>query len=84
MVRYADDFVCCFENETEAREFFTKLIERLKKFNLEIEINKSKVIRFGRNVGEDRKTFDFLRLTLINGKSRKGKYQLIRRTSKRR
>lgn len=82
MVRYADDFVCCFENETEAKEFFTKLIERLKKFNLEIEVNKSKIIRFGRNAGEDRKTFDFLGFTFINGKSRNGKYQLIRRTSK--
>lgn len=82
MVRYADDFVCCFEHEAEAKEFFTKLIERLKKFNLEIEVNKSKIIRFGRNAGEDKKTFDFLGFTFINGKSRKGGYQLIRRTSK--
>lgn len=82
MVRYTDDFVCCFENEVEARELFTKLIERLKKFNLEIKVNNSKIIRFGRKAGEDRKIFDFLGFTFINGKSRKGKYQLIRRTSK--
>ena len=82
MVRYTDDFVCCFENEVVARELFTKLIERLKKFNLEIKVNNSKIIRFGRKAGEDREIFDFLGFTFINGKSRKGKYQLIRRTSK--
>lgn len=82
MVRYADDFVCCFEKEAEAVEFFNKLIERLKKFNLEIEVKKSKIIGFGRNAGADKKTFDFLGFTFINGVSRKGGYQVIRRTSK--
>lgn len=57
MVRYADDFVCCFEYETEAKEFFDKLQERLAKFKLEIEVNKSKIIRFGRNAGDDKGTF---------------------------
>lgn len=32
IVRYADDFVCCFEKEEEAKEFFEKLKERLAKF----------------------------------------------------
>ncbi len=82
MVRYADDFVCCFEYEAEAQEFFKKLAERLKKFNLEIEESKSKIIRFGRNAGEQKGTFDFLGFSFINGVSRKGKYQIIRRTSK--
>ncbi len=84
MVRYADDFVCCFEFEEEAQEFFTKLVERLKKFNLEIEVSKSKIIKFGRNAGADKGTFDFLGFTFINGRDRKGKYQIIRRTSNKR
>lgn len=74
--------MCCFEKEAEAVEFFNKLIERLKKFNLEIEVKKSKIIGFGRNAGADKKTFDFLGFTFINGVSRKGGYQVIRRTSK--
>ena len=82
MLRYADDFVCCFEYEAEAREFFEKLAERLKKFNLEIEESKSKIIRFGRNAGEQKGTFDFLGFSFINEVSRKGKYQIIKRTSK--
>ena len=32
IVRYADDFVCCFEKEEEARDFYEKLKERLAKF----------------------------------------------------
>lgn len=32
IVRYADDFVCCFEKEEEAKEFYEKLKARLNKF----------------------------------------------------
>ena len=32
--------------------------------------------------GKDKKTYDFLGFTFINGVSRKGGYQIIRRTSK--
>ena len=32
LIRYADDFVCCFEKEEEARDFYEKLKERLAKF----------------------------------------------------
>lgn len=31
LVRYADDFVCMFQYEKEAQEFYKLLIERLKK-----------------------------------------------------
>ncbi|MGC8708666.1 MAG: reverse transcriptase domain-containing protein [Athalassotoga sp.] len=36
MVRYADDFICSFQYKEEAEIFYNELIERLKKFNLEI------------------------------------------------
>lgn len=49
MVRYQDDFVCCFEYEAEAKVLFKRLQERLAKFKLEIEVNKSKIVRFRRN-----------------------------------
>ena len=49
IVRYADDFVCCFEYEQEAKVFYNTLIERLKEFNLEIAEEKTKIIRFGKN-----------------------------------
>ena len=44
MVRYADDFVCLFQYENEARKFYQLLIERLKKFGLEIAEDKSRIL----------------------------------------
>lgn len=82
MAHYADDFVCCFEYKAEAQEFFVKLQERLAKFKLEIEVNKSKIIRFGRYAGEGKGTFDFLGFTFISGTDRKGRYRTIKLTSK--
>ncbi|MCM2535250.1 reverse transcriptase domain-containing protein [Neobacillus pocheonensis] len=47
-MRYADDFVCCFQSKSEAQQFFHSLKLRLKKFNLEIAEDKTKIIPFGR------------------------------------
>ena len=66
-----------FEYKAEAQEFFVKLQERLAKFKLEIEVNKSKIIRFGRYAGEGKGTFDFLGFTFISGTDRKGRYRTI-------
>ena len=51
MVRYADDFVCLFQYENEAQKFYRLLIERLKKFGLEIAEDKSRILPFGRYKG---------------------------------
>ncbi len=67
IVRYADDFVCCFQYKSEAEEFYKDLITRLMKFGLEIEQSKTKIIEFGRFAERDRnlkgegkpETFDF-------------------------
>ena len=81
MVRYADDVVFCFENEGDARGFYEALKERLKKFNLELSEEKSKIIKFGRNAGDDAGKFDFLGFTHITAKSRKGAFCVKRITS---
>lgn len=89
MVRFADDFVCCFEHKEDAERFYTALIERLKKFKLEIAEEKTKIIRFGRraeveckNLGLKKpQTFDFLGFTHIWGKGKSGKFRLMRKTS---
>lgn len=81
LVRYADDFVCMFQYEKEAQEFYKLLIERLRKFNLEIAEDKSRILPFGRYKGT-KENFDFLGFTHINGKSHLGKYCVIHRTSK--
>ena len=80
MIRYADDFVCCFELEDDAHKFYNDLKERLAKFNLTIHETKSKVIPFGKNT-TSKETFDFLGFTHTNGVNRKGYYKLVHHTS---
>ncbi|WP_315079829.1 reverse transcriptase domain-containing protein [uncultured Clostridium sp.] len=71
LVRYCDDFVCCFQYKWEAEKFYKELIERFKKFGLELALEKTKILEFGRFAKENRKrmgldkpeTFDFLGFT---------------------
>ena len=80
LIRYADDFVCCFEREEDARMFYGELKGRLNKFDLELAEDKSRIIPFGNN--DSKETFDFLGFTHKNGISRKGNYKLVHYTSK--
>lgn len=80
LVRYADDFVVCFENENDAKWFYEELIERLAKFELEIETNKSRIFPFGRN-SNTKDNFDFLGFNIYNSKSRNGYYMVGYKTS---
>lgn len=56
MVRYADDFVCCFQYEDEAKAFYNALGIRLAKFNLELAEEKSNIIFFGKEAYLARKS----------------------------
>ena len=56
IVIYADDYICCFQYKEEAEYFYNKLLPaRLKKFNLELEPNKTRLIEFGRFAEENAK-----------------------------
>ena len=81
MVRYADDFVCLFQYENEAQRFYQLLIERLRKFGLEIAEDKSRILPFGRYKGT-KESFDFLGFTHYNVTSHWGKYCVLHRTSR--
>ncbi|QDI90027.1 group II intron reverse transcriptase/maturase [Salicibibacter halophilus] len=90
LVRYADDFVCCFQYHEDAHAFYDALKLRLNKFNLEVAEDKTQIIPFGRFAAENHKkagkgnppTFDFLGFTHYCGKSKKGKFRVKRKTSK--
>ena len=87
IVRYADDFICMFQYEEEARKFYEGLKVRLAKFGLELAEDKSKIICFGRfakqnSKGGSTETFDFLGFTHINGKTRTRKYTVVHRISR--
>lgn len=90
VVRYADDFVMAFQKEQDAVAMRKALDERMAQFSLKLHPQKTRVIEFGRFAREDRagqglakpETFDFLGFTHIAGTSRAGKFQLKRRTSR--
>ena len=76
----------------EARRFLTDLKERLSCFGLELHPEKTRLIEFGRFAASNRKrkglgkpeTFDFLGFTHVCGKTRKGRFALVRLTIKKR
>lgn len=79
LIRYADDFVACFEKEEDAKMFYQELIERVAKFGLEIETSKTRIFPFGNNKTKD--NFDFLGFNIYNATTRYGKYRVGYRTS---
>ncbi len=50
LVRYADDFIACFQSGKEAKAFGEMLKQKLGKFGLKIAESKSRIIEFGRYV----------------------------------
>lgn len=80
LVRYADDFIVCFQKEEDAKKFKEHLQGRFRKFGLEIAEEKAKIIEFGR-YAKKKATFDFLGFTHYMGKSRKGRFLVGRKTS---
>jgi RNA-directed DNA polymerase len=90
MVRYADDLVVGFQHEHDARRFWDAMRERLRRFALSLHPDKTRLIEFGRFAAQNCKkrrlakpeTFQFLGFVLICGKSRRGDFQ-IRRKSRR-
>jgi group II intron reverse transcriptase/maturase len=81
LIRYADDFVCAFEKEEDARRFHEALGERLKKFNLELSADKTHILRFS-PTGPDSSSFDFLGFEFRWGKDRAGKPHVDKRTAR--
>jgi len=81
MIRYADDFVACFEHRHEAEAFEKGLKERLAKFGLEVAADKTKTLRFGHNGGPHNGRFDFLGFEFYWEPDRQGKPRVKRRTA---
>lgn len=90
IVRYADDFVIGFREESDARRCLAALRERFAKFGLELHPEKTRLIEFGRYAEERRaergdgppETFDFLGFTHISGKTRRGEFTIHRQTAR--
>ena len=88
IMRFCDDFVVGFEHQQEAEQFKQALVKRFQKFNLELHADKTRLIEFGRFAEKNRKRkrlgksemFDFLEFTHICGRTRKGKFMVLRYT----
>lgn len=88
LIRYADDFVVCFQTEYEAQQFRVEMEARLNQFGLEIAPEKTKILAFGplaqqkaRNKGSKAETFDFLGFTHYCSRTRDGnRFRMKRKT----
>ena len=91
LIRYADDYVACFEHEADARAFLTEMTERLAQFDLEVESSKTALLCFGSQMLEctaaptqGPRTFSFLGFTHYVGRSRRGRFVVGRKTDAKR
>ncbi len=93
VIRYADDSIVGFQHEHEARAFLQELQERMRKFELVLHPDKTRLIRFGRYAAKQRErlaeakpeTFEFLGFTHFCTRSRKwGSFVIGRKTIKKR
>jgi len=88
IVRYADDTVCGFEHEADARAFLADLKTRMESYELSLHPDKTRLIEFGRNAAKDRakrglnkpETFTFLGFVHFCGVTRSGRFSLKRKS----
>ena len=93
VVRFADDIVLGFQVKADADQFRTELAERMRKFNLELHPEKTRLLEFGpfaihnrqKRVEGKPETFNFLGFTHICVKKRSnGMYTVLRQTIRKR
>jgi group II intron reverse transcriptase/maturase len=88
VVRYADDFVVCFQRKGDGERFLAELRERLRSFGLDLHPDKTRLIEFGHIAARNRKrrgegqpeTFNFLGFTHWNGVTLEGAPIIWRKT----
>lgn len=78
-VRYADDFVCLFQDKKDAERLYEWLPVRLSKFGLELAPDKTRIIQFNRLCLDAH--FDFLGYEFRWRVTRKGKPYIAPQTS---
>src|SRR5467141_2131526 len=93
VVRFADDIVVGFQSKADAEQFRAELTERMRKFNLELHPEKTRLLEFGPFAINNRQrrregkpeTLSFLGSTHICVKKRSnGMYTVLRQTIRKR
>ncbi|MGF9765110.1 reverse transcriptase domain-containing protein, partial [Microvirga sp. 0TCS3.31] len=88
IVRYADDIVVGFQHEADGQRFLSMMRDRLQEFALQLHPDKTRLIEFGRFAAQTRQrkglgkpeTFNFLGFTHICGRTRQGRFQILRKS----
>jgi RNA-directed DNA polymerase len=91
-VRYADDFILCFQYREDAERVMEVLAKRFAKYGLTLHPEKTRLMEFGREAlakseerdGPKPTTFDFLGFTHICKRSRQGNFTVHVRTMRKR
>jgi group II intron reverse transcriptase/maturase len=89
MIRFADDAVMVFSDETDARRVLDVLPERLGKYGLTLHLTKTRLLRFRppSRTGDDqprdtgKQSFDFLGFTHHWARTRRGLWVVKRKTA---
>jgi len=92
VVRFADDVVVGFQHRKDAERFQSELRVRFARFALELNVDETRLIEFGRFARQNRErrgegkpeTFDFLGCTHICGKTQRGNFTVLRQTMRKR
>lgn len=83
MLRYADDAVLVFANETDARRVLDVLAKRFGRFGLTLHPDKTRLVAFRPpRRDDDGASFDLLGFTHYWGRSRRGRWVIQRKTAK--
>ncbi len=80
--RYADDFVCAFQNANDAKRFYEALSRRLACYGLQVAEDKTRMIEFSHCKARAKTKFDFLGFEFRWGANRWRQPTLKRRTSR--
>ena len=91
-VRFADDFMFCFQYREDAEKVLDVLRKRFEKYGLTLHPDKTRLMEFGRKAlarseklgGPKPATFDFLGFTHICKRSQKGHFTIHVRTMRKR
>jgi RNA-directed DNA polymerase len=91
-VRFADDFILCFQYREDAEKVLDVLKKRFEKYGLTLHPDKTRLMEFGRRAlarsekpgGPKPATFDFLGFTHICKRSQKGHFTIHVRTMRKR
>jgi RNA-directed DNA polymerase len=91
-IRFADDFILCFQYREDAEKVLDVLKKRFAKYGLTLHPDKTRLMEFGRKAlyqsekpgGPKPGTFDFLGFTHLCKRSRKGNFTIHVRTMRKR